>query len=168
VSLRDAISRNPRTGAAAAVGLLLAGITIIFLQMPRRSAAADHAQSFFTVDDGKTWFADSATNLAPFDKDGKLAVRAHVYRCADGTKFVNYLERFKPDAKRTLENLSTPDPSRKVSPDFNAIRNAYTGGREVKRPGDANWVGTDDFREAARVTAVKCPDGSTQAVAVEP
>jgi len=49
-----------------------------------------------------------------------------------------------------------------------AVQSAYTAGREIKRPGDEKWVGTGNFREAAKITAVKCPDGGAQAVAVEP
>lgn len=168
MSLRETITQNHRVGTAAAGALLLIGVVTVFLQMPGHSAPESRAQAYFTVDDGKTWFADSLTNLPPFDKDGKQAVRAHVYRCSDGTEFVSYLERFKPDAKRTLENLSQPDPNRKGPPDLAALQSAYTTGREVKRPGDANWVNTGDFRQAALITAVKCPNGGADAVAVQP
>jgi hypothetical protein len=167
MSLRESITQNPRLGTMAACGLLLLGLATIFLRLPGRAAPVRHSQAFFSTDDGKTWFADNAANLPPFDKDGKQAVRAHVYRCADGTEFVSYLERFKPQARQALEFLNNPDPSRKV-PDLAAIQSAYIGGREVKRPGETNWTDAGDFRQAVTVTAVKCPDGSAQAVAVEP
>jgi hypothetical protein len=166
MSLHQTVSQNSRTGAVAGV-LLLIGI-FVYMQMPRHGGVAERAQAFFTVDDGKTWFADSLAKIPPFEKDGKQAVGAHVYRCSDGTEFVNYLERYKPQAKQTLENLTNPDPNRKGPADLNAIRSAYTDGREVKRPGDANWVEADNFREVAAVTAVKCANGGTQADAVEP
>lgn len=166
--MREKIAQNPRLGVALAAGLVIVGLTVIALQLPGRSAPTGHAQVFFTVDDGKTWFADSASKIPPFDKDGQPAVRAYVYRCPDGTKFVNYLERFRPDAKRAVEEASKLDPNAKGPPNIGAAQAAYIGGREVKRPGDAKWIGTGNFREAAKITAVKCPDGSNQAVAVEP
>lgn len=166
MSVREAIIENPRIGIAAAGGLLLIGIMVICLELhSRASVAAPPSQFYFTVDDGKTWFADAATNLPPFDKDGQQAVRAHVYRCHDGTKFVAYLERFTSQAKRALEN-----PSDSPSGDLKANQAAYVGGREVKRPGDKVWISTTNAQAAAQVMLVKCPDGTSpsDAVSLEP
>jgi hypothetical protein len=168
MKLRDLIIRNQHFGAAAAVGLLLTSIVILLLQLRGPRTPTTPTMAFFTIDDGKTWFADDATNIPPYDKDGKIAVRAFVQRCADGTQFVNYLERFKPTAKQALESLNTADPNQKKSGNLAAIQSAYAGGREVKRPGEKNWTDGGNFRAAAAVIAVKCPNGGDQAVAVEP
>jgi hypothetical protein len=159
-------SQNARTLTVTG-GLVLLGLVLYLIQMPHRSAPVHHEQQFFTVDDGKTWFADSATNIPPFEKDGQQAVLAHVYRSANGTEFVNYLERFKRDAQKGLENSSNTDASSNPHPDQSAIRDEYSG-RQVKRPGDAKWVDVRDFPAASKIMAVKCPDGSTTAVPVEP
>jgi hypothetical protein len=153
MSVRETITDNPRIGIAAAGGLFLIGVIVIFLEMRSPAVAAAPSQFYFTVDDGKTWFADAATNVPPFDKNGQQAVRAHVYRCHDGTKFVAYLERFTPRAKHALEN-----PSGAASGDLSTFQAAYGGGREVKRPGDKVWLSITNPQAVAQVMLVKCPD----------
>jgi hypothetical protein len=164
MNVRETIGESPRFGYGVAGGLFLVGIIFVYLDVRSHPAVgALPSQFYFTVDDGKTWFADAATNVPPYEKDGQQAVRAHVYRCHDGTKFVAYLERFTPDAKRELEN-----PTNGATGD--AVRGAYVGGREVKRPGDKAWIPTTSLQAAAQVMLVKCPDGTSpnDAVAVEP
>jgi hypothetical protein len=168
MTMREKIFQNPRVGGAVAGALILLGITSIFLQIRGSSVPVAASKLFFTVDDGKTWFADSADNVPPFDKDGKQAVRAFVFRCSNGTEFVNHLERFKPEAKHTLENLNTPNPDHKGPANLAAIQSAYNGGRELKRPGDAKWIDAGNFREAGQIIAVKCPTGGADAVVVDP
>jgi hypothetical protein len=168
MSLREKITQNPRYGTAAAGALILIGIMIIIMQTRGGAPPDSPTQAFFTVDDGKTWFADSVSNIPPFDKDGKQAVRAFVFRCADGTVFVNHLERFKPQAKQALENVNAPAPDQTGHANLAAIQGAYTGGREVKRPGDAKWTDAGNFREAGQIMAVKCPGGGTDAMPVDP
>jgi hypothetical protein len=171
MSFRATLIEKPIRAVALAVGLLVIGVFLIGSQMRSAGTPVSHSKAFFTIDDGRTWFPDDATKLPPFDKDGKQAVRAYVFQCASGKPFVNHLERFKPEAKRTLEDAGKADPNPKASgPPKNlpALQSAYTGGREVKRPGDAKWIGTANFRDAAQVMAVKCPDGSADAQPVEP
>jgi hypothetical protein len=171
MNLRTSFSGKPIRAIAVALVLLLAGLAIIASQLRSASAPVSQSQAFFTIDDGKTWFADDAAKLPPFDKDGKQAVRAYLFRSAKGKVFVNHLERFRPDAKQAIEQASKPDPSQKTAgppKHLAAIQSAYTGGREVKRPGDGKWIGTGNFRDAGQVMTVKCPDGSTDALPVEP
>jgi hypothetical protein len=169
MSLRQTISDKPVLAVVLLVGLLLVAGALFAFQMRGSGAfAAGGGNAFFSVDDGKSWFADDATKVPPFTKDGKEAVRAHVYRSADGTKFVNHLERFKPEAKQALEDAKKADQQLKQRPDRTAIQSAYIGGREVKRPGDANWINASNFREAAQVTSIKCPNGAKDAILVEP
>ncbi len=168
MSLRETISQGPYRGLAVGAVLAVVGLFFVFAEMPGRGAPATTTQGFFSVDDGKTWFADDVNKLPPFDKDGKQAVRAYVFRSSDGVEFVNHLERLKPDAKRILEEVNKPDPKGNNRPNLSAIHNAYTGGREVKRPGAANWIDSDNFHEAGKVMAVKCPNGGSTATEVEP
>ena len=169
MTVRESISRNPRVGMGAATLLaVVAGILIFFETRQDSTPASANANAYFTVDDGKTWFVDDMTKLPPFDKDGKQAVRAFVYRCPDGKLFVGYLQRFTPEAKRAIEALDHGDPNRKGPPDTSGIRMAYTVGREVKRPGDAKWISGADGLKAAQMLNVKCPNGGGDAVMVEP
>jgi hypothetical protein len=126
------------------------------------SIAGPPSQFYFTVDDGKTWFADDAAKVPPFDKDGQQAVRAHVYRSSGGTKFVAYLERFKPDGQRAVEASANLAPSASGMPgEMTGLQGAYVGGREVKRPGDKAWVSMTNLQAATQVMIVQCPDGSS-------
>jgi len=163
---------NDKLGRSAVVvagGLLLVGLAVIVYSQTRGpTAPGDHTRAFFTIDDGKTWFPDDAAKLPPFDKDGKQAVRAYVFRSAKGTEFVNYLERYKPDARRVLEASKSAPDSKGPPKNLPAIQNAHTSGREVKRPGDEKWVATANLRDAAQVMAIKSPDGDAEAVPVEP
>jgi hypothetical protein len=167
--LRETLSNFSRRGFGAAGIFVLLCITFVFLEMRGGSApSAGDAKAFFSVDDGKTWFTDILTNVPPYDKDGKQAIRAFVFRCSDGKEFVGYLQRFSPDAKRAIEQIQTPDPNRTGPPDTSAIRMAYTVGREVKRPGDTKWISGAQGLESAQIITVKCPNGDGDAVQVEP
>lgn len=169
MNLRETISQRPGLGIGAAVVLVLFGVGFAWLQTGGRAApSAGNAKAFFSVDDGKTWFADDLTNVPPYEKDGKQAVRAFVYRCSDGTQFVGYLQRFTPAAKSAIEQIQTPDPNRKGPPDTSGVRMAYTVGREVKRPGDAEWVSGAQGLLSTQIIAVKCPKGGGDATQIEP
>ncbi len=159
-------SRYIRIGVVSAMFVALVAFTLISAR--GRGLPTARSQTFFSTDDGKTWFADDDEKVPPFDKDGKQAVRAFVYRCGDGTMFVNHLQRFTPEAKRILETQRKSQRNRKGGPDTSEIGGALSNGREVKRPGDTKWITSDDFRAVAQVLSVKCPPGCTEAVSVEP
>lgn len=92
----------------------------------------DAPEYYFTVDDGKTFFAASSDNIPPFDYDGQQAVLADVFQC-DGKKFVGYMERFTPKYHdEVVAHGLTPD--------------AMRFGRELKKPGDAKWFHPSDLR----------------------
>jgi hypothetical protein len=174
MNVRETLAENRGRATAIAGGALLLGIVVLVAFQLRglnnSSPGASPSQAFFTIDDGKTWFPDDSAKIPPFNKDGKPAVLAHVYRCGDGTKFVNHLERFTPEAKRALEAAQKPaDPNTRPPPgQSGAIQSAYVGGREVKRPGDTKWINAANFRDAAAITAIKCPSGGTNATPVDP
>src|SRR5438270_819832 len=109
MGLRDRINQNPRI-TTTVIGLVVAGIVaVIVVQVlaNRRGPVTKMPDSFFTVDDGKTWFAASTSNVPPFDYNGKQAVRAYVFQC-NGKKFVGFIERFTPEAhKLMVENKGT-------------------------------------------------------------
>jgi hypothetical protein len=160
--------RQNARGLITAGGLVLVGLVLYLVQMPHRHGPVHYTQRFFTVDDGKTWFADSATKIPPFDKDGKQAVLAHVYRTPSGTEFVGYLERIAPQVQQALENPTPTGASGQAHTDLNAVQDTNAGGRQIKRPGDEKWVSITQFPLAPKILAVKCPDGSADAVPVEP
>lgn len=113
---------------------------------------------FYTSDDGATYLKDQPGKFVPFNKDGRVVVRAHVGVCA-GKLTVLYLSRFSEAARRAIDTgaavpLAPPDPN---NPD--AVDPAMAG-QEFKLPGDPAWVSAprtavDKIRER------KCPDGTT-------
>lgn len=107
--------------------------------------------AFYTVDDGKTFFREAASQDSPFQKDGKPAYRVAVWKCATcGTDFVCYLERFK---EKKVNAGSAPS---------GAV--AMGNGRDVdvKAPGapETTWVKLTT-EEGIKLTSPKCPKGHT-------
>lgn len=152
MGLRETINQNPVVTSA-----VVGAITLVALYMVGRNACgggpatlpAGTAKAFYTVDEGKTRFVDDANKIPPFDKDGKMAYRAVVFKCADGKEFVNHLERY-PEARRAdIEKAGGPNASM-----------LGMMAREIKRPGEKAWVTMQEPAKFAKVTATKCKDGS--------
>ncbi len=78
-------------------------VTIKPATKPTTTPTTQATQFFFTTDEGKTLFADSATLKPPFQHEGKVAYRAHVYSIDNGkTTFVAYLSKWSPIANESL------------------------------------------------------------------
>src|SRR6516225_9036515 len=123
-------SRQTRSRIASSRTTAVGAVILVAFQTHTRGVAASSDRAFFTVDDGNTWFANDAAKIPPFDKDGKQAVRAFVYRCADGTTFVNHVQRYKPEAKRVLEvQAKRTNATEKQSPISADVAGALATGR---------------------------------------
>lgn len=117
----------------------------------QRQAVGEAGQIYFTIDDGKTYYADTIDKLPPYDFNGKEAVRAYVYAGKDDVPFVAYLERYTPAARKRMGEL---DPGNKIPIDREFT---MAEGTEVKRPGDSVWVKrASDAGDA--ILHVKLPD----------
>ncbi|HWB54846.1 MAG TPA: hypothetical protein VG722_11660 [Tepidisphaeraceae bacterium] len=146
----------------AAVFFVLAGAVVAYQNWPAKRA--NLAMSFFTDDEGQTWFSAASTNLAPFDHDGKTAVMAEIFTYDSGNKKIcGYLQKYTPEAKRRLEAAfadakSHGQPLENVAlfHDHGFMDSAFL----VKKPGLNNpWVPYSDPR-ANQVLSVQSPDGS--------
>lgn len=115
----------------------------VFFSRGDSESGSSGDEVWFTTDDGKTWFAMPSSTLAPAEKDGKTAVRAHVFVC-EGEKYVGYLERLSPDAARRIKSGM-----------FDPMLSAAI---EVKAPGtgDTGWLRISD-PAAAGLMQPKCP-----------
>src|SRR5947207_15643246 len=120
VGVRETLNRYPKI-TAAVIGVILLAVVYLFWSSGIGGIAAGRSgtQAYFSTDDGKSWFVDDAKKIPPFQKNGKDAVRAYVYKCPDGTKFVSHLERYTPEAKKMLEGSSG---SRSQSTDLTALQ----------------------------------------------
>lgn len=131
MSVRESIRQRPGVGVGAFVVLCVIGAAVWWFNREGPNAVqSESGRIWMTTDDGKTWFAEDGTKTPPVMINGKEAVRCHVFTNDGGkTKYVLYLERMQPAAKRKMESKTTVfDPMAQIA----AI--------EVKKPGDAAWV----------------------------
>ncbi len=145
---------------AASVVAILIALTFILIQLlkGRASAAVSIAKVFYSDDDGKTWFIDDRSRLAPFDHNGKQAVRAEVFRCGAGRPFVGYLERYSDAAKA---RITAAFAANKPAADM------IDEPMEVKRPAEIIWVQGDitkpvAYKEYLRIITPVCPGGGSE------
>ena len=162
MGIRETINEKQGLTTAVTVALILMVVGYIVFTIarggPGGAGAPVPAQSFYSDDDGVTWFADADSKVPPFDRNGKPAVRARVYKCG-GKTFVNHLERYTPEVKKKL------DAARAANPD--AAPPEATAGIEVKSPGAGDWVKINDPR-AGKILAPKCPEGASDLEIVTP
>jgi hypothetical protein len=147
MGIREWLNRNQAVATVVVLVLVLAAVGLAGYQYfsNRRTISTKLPDAYFTIDDGKTYFTASTSNVPPFDHEGKPAVRAYVFDC-NGKKFVGYLERYKPDARQAkLDKKATP------------ATQIY--GRELKRPGETTWVNSGDQAAVAKVIEVPTPPG---------
>jgi len=163
MGVREAMNKRPMIARGVAAALAAGAVVFFVLQMlDLRAAAPDQAgdpeRAFFTVDDGKTWFIDDATQLSPFQHNGKEAVRAYVVEC-DGKRFVNHLERYTAEGRQAMIRLR--EVVKKGPPPGALVAAAQQRGREVKRPGDAKWTPTSNIAAAEAITTPKAPQSAS-------
>ena len=161
MDVRDKLNQNRTLGSVIAAVLLVACVGVFLYRSGAESQSGNAPSAFFTVDDGKTWFADDSTKLAPFMKDGKPAYRVFVWTCDKGkTKFVSHLERYTDEAKSRIEQSRTQSTTARRQLDPTALRVEMTSGVEVKRPNDATWI-PSGTPESLKITTPHCPSGSS-------
>jgi len=142
----------------ASVAIVVGIVSTIW--QARNSGGGSNGGAYFTIDDGQTVFVDKTTRMAPFEKDGKQAVRAHVYMCG-GKQVVGYMERYTPDALQALEEAKAARGSGKPPPNVGKLASLGTTGIELKKPGEAKWVSGADGARAGKIRGFRCADGST-------
>ena len=146
MGLRETINKSKPAAIAVTSALVVAavGLTVWSNRKPERLTSA-----FFTTDNGATYFADDINKAAPFDHDGKQAVRAYVYNI-DNKPTVAYMERYTAEARPAAEAiLRKQDGSIQAQAE---LTNFLQKGNplEVKRPIDAKWV-SGNSKEAAQI-----------------
>lgn len=163
VGLRQKLNENPAV-TAAITGVFMLAATFLFYRTSCSDSggrSAGLSKSYFTIDDGKTYFADDTAKLPPFDHQGKPAYRVRLFKCKDGTIFVSHLERYSDSVKKKIEA-----ERQKTGISLNPT---ILGNMELKKPGDAEWVSMSAGQ--AKYLAIlqpKCPDGSENMTAVLP
>jgi len=165
MGIRETLNKNPAiaTGATAAV-IVVALVFIVMQLMPNRPHIV--TKSWYTDDDGTTWFKDGLEKIPPFDHNGKEAVRCFVYKCK-GTKFVGYLQKYSDIGKAKMEKAQADKDHPNANP---MIMMEVEGEQLIKKPGAGNpWVNQmRDQEQAMKIYQVKAPDGSDAPVEALP
>ena len=157
MGVRETLNQNPRITTGVFLGIVVLAIAFMLWSSGSGAGGAGTSgtKAYFSIDDGKSWFADDVKKIPPFQKDGKEAVRAYIYKCPDGKEFASHLERYTPEASKKLE-ASYASGSRNT--DVVALQRIQATGVEVKAPGQPNWVNLSD-QKAALIVTPRCPDG---------
>jgi hypothetical protein len=161
MGVRETLNKQPAITTGATIGIILLALIFIIYQVV---GGGNHikipTKAYYTTDDGASYYKDDINLIAPYDYSGKQAVKADVFKCAGGSEFVGYLEKYSADAKKVLDDSrSHPGPA-----DFGKTADAKARGLLVKAPltGDNGWV--KNYRPAAqKIVTVKCPGGVDQA-----
>ena len=148
-----------KQGALVALGAVMIAAAGIAIWWQLRDDGAQGTGLYYTTDDGTTIFVDDSVKMPPFDKDGKPALRAHVFECG-GKRVVGYLSRYTEQAKRAFDEAMAYKGTGKAPPNARELASLGTRGIEVKRPGDGQWVSQADAARATRIRVFKCPDGA--------
>lgn len=157
MGIRETLNKNQSITTGVTIGIIVLAVGIIVWQMLPDRTPRILVKSYYTIDDGQTWFEDTSDKIVPFTKDGKEAVRAHLFQCSGGPPFVGYVEKLDPRVKQRLDEfMANPNNKGRVMP---GQAEAEDTGRLVKRPGDKQWL-PDTHPMAARITTIKCKDGS--------
>jgi hypothetical protein len=145
VSLRKWINERAGIGIAIACATLLAGAVVLGLQLRNSRQRPTGSLVWYTTDDGKSWFPESALKLPPFDHEGKKAYRCYVFACKDGAEYVSHLERLPADLKKRMDAGGPVDPMMTVHV-------------EVKDPGtgETGWIRQTDPK-ASEIMSPRCP-----------
>ncbi len=161
--VRETLNRHPKV-VLSAIGAIILATVGFTVQAQRPPGLNPPKYAYFTDDDGKTVFKDSATRVPTFDRGGKQAVAAYVFKGADGKLFVGYLERaISAGARDRIEQARAEIQKRAAQqaipmPD-SELMELISRNLEVKRPGDKAWVGQSDPR-AGEVMVVSGADGN--------
>jgi hypothetical protein len=143
LGIRETMNRHPKISAAVVACAIGIGAVAIGIEI-RSNSGAPPAENFFTIDDGKTWFADSVSNLPPFDYNGAKAVRCYVFKGKNGT-FAGLLEKYSDDTLQQLAHETNKPSSIPVM---------------VKKPGEKEWKNVGPDQEAMMLMHTTASDGS--------
>jgi hypothetical protein len=153
LGVRDWINKNPAVVSIAAGAGILS--IVVYAVWSFRSGAGGPPlpqfpdKAFFSADDGATYFTDRDVNVPPFDYKSKQAVRAYVYTCDGGHKWVRYLEKYTPAAR---EAQLTVQSGKSLPPNAPGPMSGVL----VKKPGAGDWV-PNSSPDAQAIIDAKCP-----------
>jgi hypothetical protein len=162
VGIRETLNRNPLITTIGTLVIVVIAIGFIIYSSLGSGSAKAQTSAFFSVDDGKTWFADDINKVAPFKTaDGKEAVQVYVFSCKGGSEpFVAYLSRYTPEMRKQVEDFRAQIKSGKMQgPPTMAFMGKMQTAMEFKRPGDPGWTRMTEYQRYSMIARPTCPDG---------
>ncbi|MGN6507277.1 MAG: hypothetical protein ACTHM6_17110 [Tepidisphaeraceae bacterium] len=176
--IREKLAGQPwLAGGLAGVVIVIAGIYVFRTGASALSDKPYLLNTYYTTDDGATYFAGEGKDVFAMGLRTPPAYRASVFSCG-GTEFVGYLTRMPPDqiqamnaaqqkAEREQQALSSNDPHygekfQRIQGELQRVTDAAQKAIEIKRPGASNhWVRLLD-PEGQQLQTVKCPKDPSQ------
>jgi len=136
MSIRATIDRHKRTSTIVAIVVAIGAIGLIIWQRSPSRPNTEITGSYYTTDDGASWFVDDFDKVVPFDHNGSPAYRLMFYKCGDnGTPTPVFMERYPDAVGKKLSAMLAMPPEQRDGAQMMDIGNRV----EVKRPGEAKW-----------------------------
>jgi len=156
--IREKLNELRTLSITVSVVICAGALVLIFRQLHE---AGPHkpglpSKTFYSDDDGKTWFLDEYMKITPFDHNGHPAYKVVVYRCNGGMPAVAYLEKFSDSQQAAMKEIS-PEDVRDYTGRFMSFQEAL----DVKKPGSNHWLSVES-RGYIDTKIVTCPDGSVK------
>jgi len=158
MQLREFIDKNKKAVLAVLPAVIGASLLLGWHNLHHDDLAGAISRTFFSDDDGKTYFADDVSKGMTFDHDGKPAYRAFVFRSDAKGTYVGLLARPCGDDSPTA---NTHRPTTSVPVPAGGSKTVPPVAFDIKKPGDAKWVVNSgpDGQAMARAAAA---DGAEQ------
>lgn len=142
--LRKKINEHPAL-AGSVVALLAIAAIVWSVGSSSRTPSQERPTLFYSVDDGATHFRDDALRVAPFQHEGREAVRALLFTADGGkTTFVGYLEKFSDEAAARLREAGDDVRAR-----LDLLSTLPPESTLLKKPGAGEWIPATDPRAAS-------------------
>jgi hypothetical protein len=158
----DTMRQKKGAMTGAAIGFVfLAAVSMAYQLWPQKHYSS--TLTYFSDDDGNTWFLDSVDNVPPYDHDGKQAVRAVIYSYDNGSKkFCGYLMRFGPSVEKSVQAAIVAGAKKQPPETPQGIMNGieFNASWEVKKPNSTDPWFRITSPKAQEALQVKSPDGS--------
>lgn len=162
MGIRDTMNQKPGITTAVMAVIIVVAIGFVVWNLLGLGNSVSPGKAWFTIDDGKTWFADQADKIPPFDHEGKPAVSVVVYTYEGAPQpFAGYLMRYSPEAQAQLNDYRAAVKAGQSQPAVD-LGKITVSGMQYKAPGaPANaWVSqSKNFTQVRAIQFPLCPDG---------
>jgi hypothetical protein len=159
--IRETFQKHSGAVAVGGVLLTIACLAVIRSEVKEPRDFSGVGKTFYSDDDGKTWFLDDPAKGSPFDHNGNQAYRAIVFRCPGGTPFVAFLAKFSD------QEIAQDAAAMAHAPPGTPSRLSGMPLENIKKPGESKWT-MNSNPSMNGFPLVNCPGGGGPASLVLP